>query len=219
MRRARIAAIALIAILMSSSIACTSTSVSNTTITPTNTVVLTPTLTPWWIGPNGEKEDENVYTKVHGGDGHYIQLSNNPQAHDPSWAELRAFLEQDNTDQELYVSSSFVCTDYAEMLHNNAESEGIRAAYVTIELSGCTNSDGNLSDCGHALNAFNTTDNGLVYVDDTGVSPDQSHSCFYDKTVDLSVGRSYIGVAVFPCTGWSTHWNSMGNVTDIEIQW
>ncbi len=55
-----------------------------------------------------------------------------------------------------------VCADFAEDVHNNAEAKGIRAAWVGIEFREAGD--------GHALNAFETTDRGLVYVDCTGTS-------------------------------------------------
>jgi len=53
-----------------------------------------------------------------------------------------------------------VCGDFAETLHNKAEAAGIRTAFVHIELDD--------EDTGHALNAFHTTDKGLVFIDCTG---------------------------------------------------
>jgi hypothetical protein len=88
-----------------------------------------------------------------------VRLTQNPSAQDPSLDTLIRFLETDPTDQVLYVKGQFVCVEFALVVHNNAEKAGIRAAFVTIEYS-----DGGI---GHALNAFKTTDHGLVYVDCT----------------------------------------------------
>ncbi len=96
-------------------------------------------------------------------------MINNPDATNPTYAELVAFIKEDITDSKLYVQGlklqegiiiGRVCADFAEEVHNNAEAKGIRAAWVGIDLRG--NEDG------HALNAFETTDRGLVYVDSTG---------------------------------------------------
>ena len=86
-------------------------------------------------------------------------MANNSSSRDPSWNELRAFLVADETEAIPYSDSSFICGDYAEMLHSNAERMGIRAAVVIIHWAE--------DDITHAINAFNTTDEGLVYVDDT----------------------------------------------------
>lgn len=148
-----------------------------------------------------------------GADGHWITLVNNPDATDPAWDELKAFLATDNTDKQTYSLASFVCADFAEMLHNNAEAAGIRAAYVTMQLG--PSSYYTMSG-GHALNAFQTTDKGLVYIDCT--APIGNYSGSADKIVDVEVGQPYVPESVFPHGGW--YWLSMGVVEEIEvIQW
>ena len=114
-----------------------------------------------------------------------------------------------------------VCGDFAERLHNNAEMAGIRCAYVAIDLSGYTdpNNYGIGSNTGHALDAFQTTDRGLVYVDDTGIPVSSSGSSRCVKTVNVVVGEPYVPVSLFPETGWNSTWESMGTVTDIQITW
>jgi len=90
-------------------------------------------------------------------------LINNPNATDPTFAELVAFIVRDTTNTNDYVKGGpdgYVCADFAEEVHNNAEAEGIRAAWVSLDFEGDIE--------GHALNAFETTDKGLVYVDCTG---------------------------------------------------
>ena len=146
-----------------------------------------------------------------GADGHLIKLINNPQANDPTWQELKNFLEQDETDTYLYSTSTFVCADFAEMLHNNAEAAGIRAAFVAI---GFVNQD-----TGHALNAFNTSDVGLVYIDDTGGYSHQP--CSGDKKVDVELGEEYNPIAIFPCEGvsFTSILDSWGNVSRCYILW
>jgi hypothetical protein len=96
--------------------------------------------------------------------GESARLVNNDEASPPTWQELMAFLEADTTDQKPYNINSFACVAFAEELHNNAEAAGIEAAFVAVQFEG--------SEVGHALNAFNTTDRGLVFIDCT--SPVQS---------------------------------------------
>jgi len=98
------------------------------------------------------------YTYVVGGDGEPVVLIDNPSASNPTWEQLFYFLQDDETDAQPYTST-YICADFAETLHNNAEAIGIRAAFVAIPESD------------HALNAFETTDEGLVYIDCTGESP------------------------------------------------
>ena len=95
-----------------------------------------------------------------GGDGEPIKLIDNPDATNPTYAELVAFIGEDDTDANEYITGTYVCADFAEDVHNNAEAAGIRTAWVGIDFEG--------DDEGHALNAFETTDKGLVYIDCTG---------------------------------------------------
>jgi len=96
--------------------------------------------------------NENTY--LVGGDWKPIVLVDNPTASDPSYLRLYNFLLQDITDTLPYTSSR-ICVDFAEEVHNNAERQGIKAALVC------------LTGVDHALNAFQTTDRGLVFVDCT----------------------------------------------------
>jgi hypothetical protein len=91
--------------------------------------------------------------------GQPLMLNENPQAQDPTWEQLKNFVVDDDTDCHQYMEGSFVCTEFAAMLHDRAEAARIRAAYVSVDF---------LGEPGHALNAFQTTDRGLVYIDCTG---------------------------------------------------
>ena len=88
------------------------------------------------------------------------KLVNNARAKDPTWQQLYEFLQTDTTDEKTYIENVYACGSFAETLHNNAESAGIKAAFIAVSFS-----DDSVA---HALNAFNTTDHGLVYIDDTG---------------------------------------------------
>ena len=134
--------------------------------------------------------DEIPYVKASGSD---VRLVNYKNATDPSWAELIAFLQRDATDERLYEEDVFACADFAELLHNNAEAAGIKAAYVGVDF---------VVGAGHALNAFNTTDKGLVYVDCTSGfsspvvaeltdSGDGSEACAHDKIAYVLEGNEY----------------------------
>jgi hypothetical protein len=126
------------------------------------------------------------------GDGEPVMLYENDYAADPSWEQLKSFVINDDTDKQPYVRDSFVCADFAAMLHNNAEAAGISAAYVSVEFA---------SGPGHALNAFNTIDRGLVYIDCTGRGLNIATSTgigdsgvileSYDKVAYLSDGYEY----------------------------
>ncbi len=92
-----------------------------------------------------------------GGDWEPIVLVDNPDATNPSYAELVAFIQMDLSDTNRYIDGEYVCADYAEDVHNNAEVAGIRTAWVSLDFEG--------ENEGHALNVFETTDKGLVYID------------------------------------------------------
>jgi len=92
--------------------------------------------------------------------GFRIVLQNNPDAVDPTWDQVASFLKVDRMDEMEYIADDFMCGSFAQTIHNNAEKAGIRAAWVGIDLAG--------EPVGHAVNAFNTTDRGLVYTDSTG---------------------------------------------------
>lgn len=139
----------------------------------------------------------------------------------PSWEELKVFLWEDKTDQLIYIVPTFVCHDFAKALQANAKEAGWRCAYVGVELSGGPDlrSYGIPLDAGHALNAFETTDRGLVYIDCTS-SPGFSGNS--DKVVDIKVGEDYILRHIFPTPGWPSVWesDSVGRVEGIGVvQW
>lgn len=96
-----------------------------------------------------------------------------------------------------------VCSDFAERLHNNAETAGIRAGYISLDLVGYTDPSnlGIPSDSGHALNVFETTDRGLVFIDST--SSVGGYGPFHSEltTNSLEVGQSYNPKFLFP-TNW-----------------
>lgn len=98
-----------------------------------------------------------------GGDREPIVLVNSANATNPTYAELVAFIIDDTTNTLPYIKGGpegYVCADFAEKVHNNAEAAGIRVAWVGVEFEDDIE--------GHALNAFETTDKGLVYIDCTG---------------------------------------------------
>ena len=110
------------------------------------------------------------HTCVAGGNGEPIVLVDNPSASNPTWEQLFSYLQDDETDAQPYTST-YVCADFAETLHNNAEVVGIRTAFVV------------LLESDHCLNAFETTDEGLIYIDCTGKSSKTSF-----PTVPVKVG-------------------------------
>jgi uncharacterized repeat protein (TIGR01451 family) len=132
-----------------------------------------------------------------GADGHTITLENNLAAKDPSYSELMYFLQSDMTDSRIYDLDSYVCADYAEAVHNNAEMMGIKCAWVDIEF--VENRDE------HACNAFNTVDRGMVFVDCTEA----------DKKVSVAIGEEYTSESIFSTDAYY----SLGKVKNFNVWW
>jgi uncharacterized coiled-coil protein SlyX len=150
--------ISVISVLNLSFTSCYPTSPTNTSPEEVSTETRERVVNPEYVYEEGA---------IHvGGDGKPIELIDNPDASNPTYAELVRFLKEDVTDEKQYIDDSsilaYVCSDFAEDVHNNAEAIGIRAAWVSIEFAG--------EEIGHALNAFNTIDRGLIYADCTGGS-------------------------------------------------
>jgi hypothetical protein len=179
--------------------------------------------------------------------GKFVVLINNKDAADPTFSQLVTFLQQDNTDQFPYqlqlnpnnvyydkaenlvdikriqsiidnTSQPFpplICADFAERLHNDAEIAGIRAGYVTVDFAG--------QPIGHALAVFNTTDRGIVYIDDTGVDKQLSDFALgQNATTDAAVSNDKIAyLAIGKAYGLITLENAPGFGTDYSgyVSW
>ncbi len=91
--------------------------------------------------------------------GEHPVLLENPMAHNPTYGEVMEFLRTDDTVKHQYRKPDYTCADFAEDLQNNAERLGLNCGYASMRFLG--------KDSGHAVNVFNTVDQGLVYVDDT----------------------------------------------------
>jgi len=109
-----------------------------------------------------------------------VTLVDNPEATNPTFDELTAFLARDRTEQHTYILDVYDCSQFSRDVHNNAEAAGIRTAEVQIFFRG--------EWTGHALNAFITTDYGLVYVDCTEPP---------DTIARVKVGKEYRSVEVY----------------------
>lgn len=135
-----------------------------------------------------------------GGDGKVLTLTNYDNAKDPTYDQLIAFLKEDKTDEKSY-NSRYVCSDFARTLHNNAEENGIKCAFV-----GCDFTQG----IGHAFNKFQTTDKGTVYIDCTGVP---GGSTYEDKILNCAVGQSLTSQYLFR----EGNLDSMGIVKELQV--
>lgn len=144
-----------------------------------------------------------------------------PTLRNPSWEELKTFLWNDKTDQLTYIYPTFVCGDFAKMLQGNAKEAGWRCAFVEVGLSGYPDwyHYGIPSNTGHGLNAFETTDRGLVYIDCAGLPSNVPNPGNCDKIVGVAVGKEYIPISIFPEYNWGS-WFNCGTITSVSnLSW
>ena len=102
--------------------------------------------------------------------------------HNPTLEEVLDFLREDKTDANEYVEGGYICAHFASQVNNNAESRGIRCAYVDIRYPKLA----------HAIIAFETVDEGMVYFDaisDERVRPEIGKE--YWRCVEPKPGRQY----------------------------
>jgi len=93
---------------------------------------------------------------------------------DPTYEEAVSFLERDKTSDNEYNNDDYgvyVCSHFARDVCNNAEAEGLRCAIVHLVYP-----DG----MGHAIIAFDTIDEGLVYFE-----------AITDERANPEVGKRY----------------------------
>jgi hypothetical protein len=147
-------------------------------------------------------QEGNIYEV--GGNGQRLILTNYANATDPTYQQLLDFIKADKTD-ELTYTNTFVCSDFAEVLHNNAEKAGIKCAWV-----GCDFTYGE----GHAFNEFNTTDKGTMYIDCTGVPNPNGNQ---DKILNCVIGQPLTAKYLFRSDSYSA--GNMGIVKQLHIFW
>ena len=124
-------------------------------------------------------------------------LADNATATNPTWSQLINFLSKDLTENHAYVANVYDCSQFSRDLHNHAEAAGIRAAEVQVWFKN--------NPVGHALNAFLTTDYGLVYVDCTEAP---------DKAARVKAGTTFRAVEIYLVSMTSirndTWWDTLG---------
>lgn len=143
--------------------------------------------------------------------GRDMRLINNEEATNPTWAELKDFLQSDRTDGNPYIEGQYMCGSFAEDVHNNAEEAGIRAALVGISFEDPTIPS-------HVLNAFKTTDGGLFFIDCTGLEPSKEGPYHLDTRVVVKLGKELRHHLLF-AEGWRMIPSSGYIVKTIEIYW
>jgi hypothetical protein len=114
--------------------------------------------------------------------GQMVRLRNYHHATNVTLRQLAAFVRTNPVNLAVFNPGKFVCTEFAQALHNAAETAGLRAGVVMVDFT---------KGEGHVLNAFETTDQGLVYVDCTGALTGRAPRAVYDTIGYLKVGRVY----------------------------
>ncbi|WCJ59828.1 cell division protein ZapB [Fontisphaera persica] len=114
--------------------------------------------------------------------GQPVELRNHPGATNVSLRQLVLFLRTNPVNYATFQPGKFVCTEFAQALHNAAEAAGLRAGVVMVDF---TRGEG------HVLNAFETTDKGVVYVDCTGGLPGAVPRQEFDTFGYLQTGKPY----------------------------
>ncbi len=89
----------------------------------------------------------------------------------PTYFEAQQFVASDKTAGHPYVNGSYTCANFAADFRSNALEEGYECGIAFLYFPDAT--------C-HAVNCFNTTDKGLVFVEPQS-----------DKFVNVTVGESY----------------------------
>ncbi len=128
-----------------------------------------------------------------------LQSGKKYELHDPTYAEVEIFIYQDETNEKPYDDEMFNCGHYAQEVNNNAEEQGIRCAYVSVNFT--------LGER-HALVAFNTTNKGLLYYEPQ-----------LDKKAYLDIGKYYWGDCVHARPGYYFVKDIATIVDSFELIW
>jgi hypothetical protein len=75
--------------------------------------------------------------------------------HKANYNDVETFLEIDKTDDLEYIPDVFDCKSFASTLKSNANKQGMLCAVVITDYSASS----------HAINAFDTLDRGIIFVE------------------------------------------------------
>ncbi len=100
-------------------------------------------------------------------------------ATDVTYDNLTRFLSSSDIERQVQAEPDYKCVEFAVLLHDDAEIDGINGTIIGTEMSGDIP--------GHALDVFYTTDRGVVYVDTSSmnVSANDFGGIPYDKVILL----------------------------------
>ena len=154
-------------------------------------------------------------------------LINYKNAADPTYTQLVGFLKSDKTDEYPYTAANVTPNTYYGTAKSHVDltriqdiidgtAQQVTPMFAAILPRGCITTPKwpasdvpmcrYLSTGLHSLDAFQTSDKGLIYIDDTGAVPGNGVSrCV--KTVSVAVGQAYQPVSLFSTPGWSSTWD------------
>lgn len=98
-------------------------------------------------------------------------VNTEPKLRNPAYHEVLQLVASDRTELNTYAEGSYACAKFAADFKSNAVKAGYNCGYVFVLFP-----DGK----SHALNAFNTTDRGLVFIEPQS-----------DAVVSLNIGQPY----------------------------
>lgn len=105
--------------------------------------------------------DGDTIRNNHGG---VLTLAYRSDTHDPTLEEALAFTRMDKTDEHPFEYGKYDCSDFTQNFQHNATQQGLRCEACVMHFH--RTADGNNWD-GHYINAFYTTDAGLLLIDCT----------------------------------------------------
>jgi hypothetical protein len=128
-----------------------------------------------------------------------IYTHDNSKAKNVSYNKLRDFLIKDNTQHKEYIQGKFACSHFCMMLHDKAETAGIRCGLVIIHYKKL--------DYGHVLNVFDTTDRGIIYIE----------PIFPTSVAKLEIGKHDVYTTLSGL--YKQKRRGSGVIKDIEVIW
>lgn len=119
------------------------------------------------------------------------QLEDKVRLKDPTYQEVKTFIEKDQADHNVWQYGVYNCCDFTADVIDRAQQVGLRCGAVWVQLENTV-----AEDYLHALVAFNTTDRGAIFIEPQS-----------DEEVTLEVGELY---SFLPAAG---------EITKVTILW
>ena len=106
-----------------------------------------------------------------------------------TYAEVVKFLEDDKTNEIPYDAQTFDCKDFASLLKEHANNKGIMCAVASLDYV----MDSSTPVVGHTINAFNTSDKDIIFVEPQldVIVPGVAFNANYDYLLNYARGTQY----------------------------